>query len=232
MVTEHQRPRDRIINIDEPLTRIVIVDDHTFLAQSLAAILRDQGHDAWVAAGATPDAVLQEVDAAVPCLVLLDLALTPSLGSGLDLLPHLLESGARVVVITGCTSPPELAECYEQGAHGIIDKALPMDAVLDLVERALLGVALNENRRLDLLAQLRSARFREQVRLAPFRDLTEKESAVLELLDSGLTAKDIADELYISMSTVRSHIRSILLKVGVHSQLAAVARARDVGWIS
>lgn len=232
MVTEHQRSRDRILNLDEPLTRIVIVDDHTFLAQSLAAVLRDQGHDAWVAAGTTPDTLVHEVDEAAPCLVLLDLALSPSVGSGLELLPRFLEVGARVVMITGCTNPRDLAECYERGADGIIDKASPMDAVLDLVERALVGKALNENRRLNLLAQLRTIRQRQEARLAPFRGLTEKEGAVLELLDAGLTAKDIADELYISMSTVRSHIRSILLKVGVHSQLAAVARARDVGWIS
>ena len=172
MVTEHHRSSDRIINLDEPLTRIVIVDDHTFLAQSLAAVLRDQGHDAWVAVGKAPDALVHEVDEAAPCLVLLDLALSPSVGSGLELLPRLLDVGARVVMITGCTNPPDLAECYERGAHGIIDKALPMDAVLDLVERALVGGALNENRRLNLLAQLRTIRLREEARLAPFRGLS------------------------------------------------------------
>ncbi|NNF62688.1 MAG: response regulator transcription factor [Acidimicrobiia bacterium] len=232
MVTEHQPRPDRIVNLEEPLSRIVIVDDHTFLAQSLAAILRDEGHDAWVAAGTTPDAIVGEVGEAAPCLVLLDLALSPSIGSGLELLPRLLHGGSRVVMITGCTSPSELAECFEQGAEGIIDKALPMEGVLDLVERALAGLPLNENRRLNLLAQLRSARIREEALQAPFRDLTDKERAVLGLLDAGLTAKGIADELFISMSTVRSHIRSILIKLGVHSQLAAVARARDVGWIN
>lgn len=231
MVTEHHSNPRGIVNLGEPLSRIVIVDDHTFLAQSLAAILRDRGHDAWVATSQTVEAIVDEVDRVVPCLVLLDLALSDVLGSGLTLLPQFVASGATVAVITGSRNETDLARCYELGALGIIDKAKPVDAVLELVDRALEGAVLNEQRRHQLLAQLRSSRREEDSRLAPFRLLTDKERTVLELLDAGFTAKDIAADQYTSMSTVRSHVRSILMKLGVHSQLAAVAKARDASWI-
>ena len=60
-------------------------------------------------------------------------------------------------------------------------------------------------------------------------DLTPRELQVLELLSDGLSAKTIAGELGLAVATVRNHIRAILLELGAHSQLEAVAKARLQG---
>jgi DNA-binding NarL/FixJ family response regulator len=66
--------------------------------------------------------------------------------------------------------------------------------------------------------------------LEPFAVLTEREQFVLAELIEGHCAEEIASDAVVSISTVRSHIKSILQKLGVSSQLAAVALARRAGW--
>ena len=61
--------------------------------------------------------------------------------------------------------------------------------------------------------------------------LSDRELQVLRLLNSSLSAAEIADELYIAVSTTRTHIKSIYQKLDVHSRLEAVERARDLGLI-
>jgi DNA-binding NarL/FixJ family response regulator len=66
--------------------------------------------------------------------------------------------------------------------------------------------------------------------LAPFRRLTPREEEVLAALVDGEPAVAIAGRATVSEATVRSHIRSVLTKLGVGSQLQAVAKARHAGW--
>jgi two-component system nitrate/nitrite response regulator NarL len=70
----------------------------------------------------------------------------------------------------------------------------------------------------------------QRQRLAPFEQLTVREHEVLLALTLGHSAEEIAEAHYVSITTVRSHIRSILTKLGVNSQLAAVALAVRAGW--
>ena len=67
-------------------------------------------------------------------------------------------------------------------------------------------------------------------RLDLFATLTEREQVVLAELIEGHCAEDIAKGAFVSISTVRSQIKAILQKLGVNSQLAAVAMARRAGW--
>lgn len=167
----------------------------------------------------------------MPVLVLLDLELGDRLGSGLDLIRPLTETGARVVIMTGVTDRPRLAACVEAGAIGIISKTDGFDELVDAIRRAADGEQiLSERQRQDLLADLRSQRQADSARLAPFEALTAREQAVLAGLVAGESAETIAAKSYVSLSTVRTQIRSVLQKLGVNSQLTAVAFAREAGW--
>lgn len=222
----------RIINNDEPLRHVLIVDDHILLAQSLCQILIDEELAVSVSVASTGDELMAEVsEAADRTLVLLDLSLSEELGNGLQLIPDLLAAGAVVVVLTGSTDAVTLGECFEAGAVGIIDKALPVERVVALVHTSLSGKPLDTNRRHDLLTDMRLARQRKYAAQAPFRALTNKECLVLEYLGDGLNAQEIAQAMFVSLSTVRTHVQSVLLKLGVHSQLAAVAMAHERQWL-
>jgi DNA-binding NarL/FixJ family response regulator len=215
----------------EHSTRLVIVEDHELLATSLALALRQWGLEVETVAGLGADAIVDTVRGLAPILVLLDLDLGPSLGSGLDLIRPLIEAGGRVVMMTGMVERVRLAACIEAGAVGIVSKSAGFAELVDAIGRAVDGEELmTPSQRQVLLRELDDWRRADRARLAPFAALTPREQAVLKGLVAGESAETIADRSYLSLATIRSQIKSILRKLGVSSQLAAVALARDAGW--
>ncbi|MDZ7673790.1 MAG: LuxR C-terminal-related transcriptional regulator [Acidimicrobiales bacterium] len=124
-----------------------------------------------------------------------------------------------------------MAECVEAGAVGLVHKSEPFDAFIDAVARtAELRTTLSRTERDDLLRALAEQRAADEERDVPFARLTAREQAVLAGLMDGLSAAELADRDFVALSTVRSQIRSVLTKLGVSSQLAAVAVARAASW--
>ena len=211
--------------------RLLIVEDHELLAGTMALALRQRGLEVHTAAGPSPDAVVDTARQLAPVLVLLDLELGPPLGSGLELIRPLTDAGARVIIVTGVTDLARLGACVEAGATGLVSKAGGFEVLVETVQRAAEGTPLlGDDERQALLDEVRHSRRADRDRLAAFGALTPREEAVLARLLDGESAETIADRTYVSVATVRSHIRAILLKLGVNSQLAAVALARRSGW--
>jgi DNA-binding NarL/FixJ family response regulator len=216
---------------NRPPFRLLIVEDHQLVAGTLALALRDHGLEVETTAGPFREQVIDVAARFSPDLVLLDLELGEGLGSGVDLVPPLTETGAAVVIMTGVTERARLAACVEAGAVGIINKADGFEELVEAVRRFAGGeVMLTEDQRQNLLAELRARRSADRARLRPFEQLTAREQSVLERMVSGDSAETIAAGSYVSLATVRSHIQAIFRKLGVNSQLAAVAMARDAGW--
>jgi DNA-binding NarL/FixJ family response regulator len=214
---------------DEGIT-VLVVEDHALLAQSLVIALNAEGCRAQVADLIDPATLLHQVRTLHPGVVLLDLDLGV-LGDGVELVQPLTELGARVLVVSGTTDRLRLAETVERGAVGFLSKTTPFEqllsTVLDVVAQR---PALSTAQRYELMAELRRARAIRNKDLAPFRALTPKERAVLASLALGQRAETIATTAVVSEATVRSQIRSLLAKLGVNSQLEAVALAWTVGW--
>jgi len=217
--------------VDSTRDRLVIVEDHELLATSLAVVLRQQGMDVETVSGPSVDVVVDTIRRLAPVLVLLDLNLGPPLGSGLDLIRPLSEAGGQVVMMTGVVERARLGACLEAGAVGVVSKSAGFDELVEAIRRAVAGEALlTSHQRQILLGELQAGRQADQQRAAPFAALSPREQAVLARLVNGETAEAIAEVSYVSLATVRSQIRSILNKLDVRSQLAAVALARHAGW--
>lgn len=201
------------------------------LAGTLALALRLRGLEVQAVAGPSVDAVVDLVRELVPVLVLLDLDLGDPLGDGVEMVAPLTAAGARVLIVSGVTDRARLGACIEAGAVGIVAKHAGFERLVEAVLRSADGrPVLPEDERQALLADLREGRRADQERLAPFAALSPRELAVLARLVAGDSAESIAERSFVSVATVRSHIRAILLKLGVNSQLAAVAVAHDAGW--
>jgi DNA-binding NarL/FixJ family response regulator len=206
---------------------VAIVDDHRFLAQTLALALQEADFDA-VLIDPTDDVALRvrQWHAAV---VLLDLNLEQSV-TGDDLIPA-LSTDLAVVVLTAENDQARWGECLLAGAVGVLAKSSPLEDVVAAVACAARGErVISDAQRMSWLRAANHERVQTEAALAPFRRLTPREEEVLAALVDGEPAVAIAESATVSEATVRSHIRSVLTKLGVGSQLQAVAKARRAGW--
>ncbi len=211
---------------------VLLVEDHELLAQSLGAALTAEGVRVQVAPLTSRGELLDRVGRVRPRLVLLDLDLGPGIGDGADLIAPMTALGAVVLLVTGIEDRNRIAVAVESGAVGFVLKSQPFDELLAAVLAVLDGQAvLGQVERFELLAQLRRHRAENASRRAPFERLTRREQQVLRALADGRTVEVIADEWVVSPATVRTQVRGILTKLGVGTQLAAVAQARRAGWL-
>jgi two-component system, NarL family, nitrate/nitrite response regulator NarL len=211
--------------------RVLLVDDHPIVVDALAMSLRLEGLDVEVSPDLDVTAIVGRAKATPPDVVLLDLDLGGS--DSLPLVRPLTELGARVVMVTGEREAVRLGRCIEEGALGIVSKNVPFAKLQEAVLDAVGGRAvMPETEKLALLDAAAQWRREELARTVPFESLTKRERAVLGHLVDGRSADEIAASEFVSLATVRSQIQSILRKLQVNSQLAAVALAKQHRWSS
>ena len=210
--------------------KILLVEDHNLIAQGLQMALQAKGYQVASVVTESTKEVMARAEEFLPDLVLLDLQLGETT-DGKELIAPLNNLGARVVMLTGVTDRTELAQCFEAGAAGVASKAESFDEVMGKITRALDGLPVNiRAERDEMLAELRRTRQARTERLAVFERLSPREREVFVMIMAGKSAEAISEESFVSLTTVRSQIRAILQKLGVNSQLAAVALARNAGW--
>ena len=209
--------------------RVLLVDDHPIVVDALAMSLKLEGLDVEVSPDLDLAQIVERAKAAPPDIVLLDLDLGGR--PARPLIRPLTELGARVVMVTGERDPVDLGRCLEEGALGIVSKNVPFARLQEAVLDAVNGRnVMPEGDRLQLLDAVVKWRREEDARRAPFASLTKRERTVMGHLVDGRTADEIAESEFVSLATVRSQIQSILRKLQVNSQLAAVALAKQHGW--
>ena len=163
-------------------------------------------------------------------MVLLDLDLG-LFGDGVRLIDPIARSGANVVVVTGSTDQARWGEAVRAGARKVLSKSQPLRDILATVRRIMAGLpVMDREEREELLTEWA----RELVESQGLRDrlgqLTVRESEVLGHLMKGRAVREIAGLSVVSEATVRTQVKSILAKLEVSSQLAAVGMAHQIGW--
>lgn len=207
--------------------RALVVDDHRVFAEALAANLSARGFECRVARLDGSESVPAQAAALRPAVILLDLDLGSS--DGMDLIGALRATRASVVVVTADASEARMAEAVYLGAAGWVEKAEPFERLLAAAELAAAGQPLMAPSRAAELWELGSAQYVSERELKrSVAQLTLREQEVLDALDAGKGAEEIASEFVVSVGTVRTHIRGVLTKLGVSSQLAAVAKYRHL----
>jgi DNA-binding NarL/FixJ family response regulator len=210
--------------------RILLVDDHPLTRSALAALLAQHAFDV-VGEAADGEQAIEAAEQLAPDLVLLDLSM-PGL-DGLSALPRLREAApeCEVVVLTASGTEANLLAAIRGGAAGYLLKSEPPGRIADFLR----GVANGE----AALSGSVARRLLERVRDGDGSGtgvpddiahlLSARELEVLLLLDEHLGTEEIAKRLFISEHTVRSHVKSLLRKLGVSSRreaLESLSRAR------
>jgi DNA-binding NarL/FixJ family response regulator len=204
-------------------TRILIVDDHPLTRDALASLLATHGLDVVGVASDGREAI-EEAGRLQPDLVLLDLSM-PGM-DGLTALPKLRDAAPRceVVVLTASGTEENLLAAIRGGAAGYLMKSEPPERIASFLDGVAQGeAALSGSIARRLLDQVRHGNGRGSGvpdRIAGV--LSAREVEVLLLLDDHLGTDEIAKRLYISEHTVRSHVKSLLRKLGVSSRREAI----------
>jgi DNA-binding NarL/FixJ family response regulator len=208
--------------------RILVVDDHPLTRDALGGLLAQNGFDVVGLAASGAEAV-ELAGSLQPDLALLDLSM-PGM-SGLEALPLLRAAAPRteVVVLTASEDEDNLLQAIRAGAAGYLLKSEPPERIVDFLRGVARGeAALSGAVARQLLVQVREGE-RHDVPESVTQLLSARELEVLLLLDRHLSTEEIAARLFISEHTVRSHVKSLLAKLGVSSRreaLEKLSRAR------
>jgi DNA-binding NarL/FixJ family response regulator len=202
---------------------VVLADDHPFYRDGLARLLREHELDvlAEVPNGA---AAIEAFEAWRPAVVIMDLNM-PGL-SGIEATRLLLERhpDARILVLTVSTDEADVTEAIFAGAIGYVLKDAPIEEVVAGIAAAAAGQSMISPRvATRILRRIQHEARPDGQRLGA--ELSAREVEVLAMLADGLSNHDIAARLYISQSTVRHHISSILDKLQVDNRVQAAVRA-------
>lgn len=213
------------------MTSVLITDRQTLVAESLESLLTRAGYSARVVGRPIGAGLVSTaVDRFNPDVVIVGVGDVDA-REALEVIRQLDGIGCAVLALVGTEDPVVWATCLESGARTVVDRSQHADHLRSAIdETARGGRSIPDHTREELLAVLRQTRALERAQLAPFERLTGRESQVLAGLIDGRTASQLARDLGVRLTTVRSHIRAALQKLGVKSQLAAVAMARRAGW--
>jgi len=214
--------------------RVLIIDDHVLFAESLELALSLEGYDArrleLPDEGGSMATVRSLALRANPRTVLLDLDLG-RFGDGVNLIGPLAQAGANVVVLTASEDRGRWGGCMRLGARKVLPKSGALQQALATVRRLHQGLPVIKREELEELLDVWMQDRRTNDDLRRRLDLlTPRERQVLGALIEGRTVRAISEESVVSEATVRTQVKSILGKLEVSSQLAAVGMANQVGW--
>lgn len=206
------------------MIRLLLADDHAIVRAGLTALLDEAQDDITVvgevstAEEAVAFCVTTDVD-----LVLMDLRFGPG-KSGVDATRAVraLTEPPNVLVVTNYDTDADILSAVEAGACGYILKDTPPAELLTAVRSAAVGDSV--------LSPAVASKLMTRVR-KPATSLSPREIEVLRLVAAGRSNREIGKELFLSETTIKSHLVHIFTKLGVKSRTSAVARARELGSI-
>jgi len=211
--------------VTDKTIRVLIIEDHQIVADGLTALLNDQrdmtvvGNVGSVAESAPAASELS------PDVVLVDFRLNDGTGADAAAAIRRVNPSARHIFLTREDSDVARFAALESGASGFIHKSKAASEVVDAIRKVASGGTLITPT--AIAALLNRRRESESQR----ESLTAREKEVLRLMAEGLPSREIATKLGISYATVRTHIRSLGAKLGVHSKVQAIVKARELGLI-
>jgi DNA-binding NarL/FixJ family response regulator len=214
----------------EPI-RVVLVDDHAVLRQGLRRLLEDEPDIEVVGEAANGLEAIAVTRALAPDLVLMDVVM-PRL-NGLEATKQIKQSNpaTAILVLSAHDDDRYVLGLLEAGAAGYLLKSATAQEVIHAMRAVHAGEAVLHP---AIAGRLLSRASRPPTRMVAAQGnelLTEREVEVLRCAARGLSNKEIASQLVLSVPTVKAHLVNIFNKMGVGSRTEAVMRALNQGWM-
>ena len=199
--------------------KVVIVDDHVLVRSGLEVVLGMFDDIELVGQAGDGEEAVRLCEELRPDVVLMDLVMPGT--SGVEATRRVLAScpGTKVVALTSFTEEDLIGETLRAGAIGYLMKNVSADQLADAVRNAHAGRSTLAPEAADALVRSVSAPPQGA------ESLTAREREVLKLMADGLTNADIAHRLVIGVATVKTHVSSVISKLGVSSRTEATSMA-------
>ena len=213
--------------------KVLIADDHVFYREGVRALLRNVSEVEVIDEASNGEEAILKAAELKPSVILMDLKMPVTNGIDATRRIHEMDPSIGVVVITMFDDDDSVFAAMRAGARGYLLK----DADKDEVVRAIIAVQKGEAIFSPAIAQ----RMIQYFTTAParqsaarkedeFRELTERELEILELIARGNNNMVIAHKLSLSIKTVQNYVSSILTKLQVADRAQAIVRAREAGF--
>lgn len=197
--------------------RVLVAEDHAAVRAGLVTLLDAAEDIVVVAQAADGPSALEAARAHRPDVVLTDVRMPRA--TGIDITPSLRALGASVLVISGFDLDDHVLGALAAGADGYLVKSEEPERILAAVRAVHRGDAvLSASATRTVVAALRT---RPEPGAAPAPDFTRREEEVLALVARGLSNQQIARELFVEVTTVKSHLSHALAKLGLDSRVQA-----------
>jgi len=206
------------------LISLLIVDDHPVVRDGLRGMFGADPRFEVVGEAADGAEAISAGERLRPDVILMDLRMPGT--DGVTAIRELAKRGvpSRVLVLTTYDTDSHVLTAIEAGATGYLLKEAPREELVRAVEAAARGQAV--------LSPTVATRLVGQVRKPAPAPLSQRELEVLELIARGSTNREAAKRLFISETTVKTHLLHVYAKLGVNDRAAAVAAAFSRGYLA
>jgi len=203
------------------LISVAIVEDDNSIREGISTFLNSVDDFVCIGVYDSCETALEKIHTQLPDIVLMDISL-----KGMSGIEGILRLKAKypelkIIVLTVYEDDQKIFDSLRAGASGYLLKRTPLDKIAEAIKDTLYGGSPITP---SIAKKVLNYFYNSNIGKATF-DLTSREKETLELLTGGLSYKKIADRLFISIDTVRSHIKNIYEKLQVHSKSEAVAKA-------
>ena len=203
------------------MSRILLADDHPMIRTAIEVLLRDTAHEV-VGTATTTHEALDKLDAAVPDILMLDLAM-PDEG-GMSVVRKLKSAGSpqKVVILTAAIDDATLMEARTLGVRGMVLKSSDPAFLIECLDKVQSGGTWVDPELTARIQEL-SESFGDVRRPA----LAPRERQLIRFVRQGLRNKEIANELGVTEGTVKVYLHGIFEKLGVSTRTELAVRADE-----
>ncbi|NLL47909.1 MAG: response regulator transcription factor [Firmicutes bacterium] len=201
--------------------RVMVVDDHEMVRRGICSYLETEDDLDVVGQAHSGKSALELALKLKPDVILMDLIMED--GTGIEATAAIKQElpDVQIIILTSFIDEKLVFPALEAGALSYLLKTAHAEEIVDTIRLAIRQEAVIEPK----VATKMLARMRHTDEHQPHNDLTERELEILMLIGEGKTNQEIADELFIGIKTVKTHVSNVLNKLGVEDRTKAAVYA-------
>jgi len=205
--------------------KVILIDDHQMFRDGVKAVLSDEENIEIIGEVGTGQALFELLKSTTPDLIITDISL-PDI-SGIDIASHISENynHIKILILSMHTSEEFITKALKAGANGYLPKDTSMNELLEAIHIIHRGENYFNKNISDTILRSIIKNSKSDIDNSNNKSLTKREKEIISLVVDGLTNKEIADKLFISIRTVDSHKNNIMQKLNLKSSVDLVKYA-------